>query len=439
MKSAPFPAACLALGALALAALAPAAGAQPLERAQPEEVGMSSARLERITQVFSKDIEAGKLPGVVIMVAREGKLVYSQSLGYRDKAAGAKMTEDAIFRAYSMTKPFVEVAAAMLMEEGKLQLTDPVSRFFPEFRSQSVSVPSHNALGQPSYTLVPAEREATVQDLMRHTAGLAYGEITANTLVKQAYLKSGLVNPAMDYDVTGLTPEEFVKRLAAAPLAYQPGTVWEYSLAIDLLGRVVEKASGQRLGDFLAERLFRPLGMVDSGFSVPQDKLSRLAEPLATDPATGAPIHLIDVSHVPAEDSGGAGSVSTAADYLRFAQMLLNGGRLGDADILSPTTVGLMTADHLGTAIHPIVAPSQLLMGVPGYTFGLGFMVREQPGIAGVPGSPGEFMWAGYAGTFFWVEPAEHLVAVMMDQAPGPSRASFRRQLKQLVDQAIVE
>jgi CubicO group peptidase (beta-lactamase class C family) len=248
-----------------------------------------------------------------------------------------------------------------------------------------------------------------------------------------------LWKPDFDYNVTDLTPEEFVQRLAQAPLAYQPGTVWEYSLAIDLLGRVVEKASGQRLGDFLAERLFKPLGMTDSGFWVPSEKLSRVAQPLATDPATAKPIHLIDVSQPPKEDSGGAGSVSTAGDYLRFCQMLLNGGRLDNAQVLSPTTVALMTSDQLGPGIRRAVSPGELLMGVQGYTFGLGFMVRQQAGLSAVPGSQGEFMWAGYAGTFFWVEPKEQLVAVMMDQAPGPSRAYYRRQIKQLVDQAIVE
>jgi CubicO group peptidase (beta-lactamase class C family) len=274
---------------------------------------------------------------------------------------------------------------------------------------------------------------------MRHTAGLAYGEITANKPVKDAYAKNGLWKPDIDYNVTDLMPDEFVQRLAQAPLAYQPGTVWEYSLATDLLGRVVEKASGKRLGDFLDERLFKPLGMTDTAFWVPNDKLPRLAQPLANDPATGQPIHLIDVARQPKEDSGGAGSVSTASDYLRFAQMLLNGGRLDNTIILSPTTVALMTSDQLGPHIRPVVSPGELLMGVPGYTFGLGFMVRQGPGIAGVPGSAGEFMWAGYAGTFFWVEPREQLVAVMMDQAPGPSRAYYRREIKQLVEQAIIE
>jgi CubicO group peptidase (beta-lactamase class C family) len=422
---------------IALAASSPA-WTQPLPVARPEEVGMSSHRLERIGQVFRKDIEDGKLPGVVIMIARRGRLIYSECYGFQDKAAGTPMAKDAIFRAYSMTKPFVEVATAMLMEEGRVQLTDPVSKYLPEFKNMQVSVPSRDPLGQPTYKLVPADRQPTIQDLMRHTAGFAYGQITANTPVKDAYAKSGLWKPD-DYNLGDLTPDEFVQRLAQAPLAYQPGTVWEYSLAIDVLGRVVEKVSGQRLGDFLSERLFKPLGMTDTAFWVPKERLSRLAQPLTNDPATGQPIHLIDVSQEPKEDSGGAGSVSSASDYLRFAQMLLNGGKLDDAVLLSPTTVTLMTSDQLGPEIRRAFLPSELLMGVPGYTFGLGFMVRQEAGVAGVPGAQGEYMWAGAAGTFFWVEPKEQLVAVMMDQAPGPSRVIYRREIKQLVDQAILE
>jgi CubicO group peptidase (beta-lactamase class C family) len=223
------------------------------------------------------------------------------------------------------------------------------------------------------------------------------------------------------------------------PLAYQPGTVWEYSLATDLLGRVIEKVSGQRLGAFLAEQLFRPLHMADAGFALPPEKLGRLAQPLPIDPASGKPNRLIDPSSEPAEDSGGAGGLATAGDYLRFAEMLREGGGLDGAQVLSPTSVALMTADALGPRIRAVVTPGELLMGVPGYTFGLGVAVRQQPGIAGVPGSEGEFMWAGYAGTFFWVDPKLQLVAVMMTQAPGPSRAWYRREIKQLVAQAIVE
>ncbi len=429
------------LAALALFASPPARWAQAaaLDPAAPEEEGMSSARLARIGAVFNAEIAAGRIPGAVIMIARGGHLVYREAFGYADKAAERKMTPDTIFRLYSMTKPLVSVAAMTLVEEGKLQLTDPVAKYLPEFSVLQVSVPATNGLGQRAYTLVAATRGPTIQDLLRHTAGLAYGEITTNPLVRDAYIKSHLSKPDFDYNVTDLAPDDFVHALAAAPLAYQPGTVWEYSLAVDLLGRVVEKISGQRLADFVAERLFRPLGMVDSGFSVPAEKQDRIAEPLPTDPATGAPNRLIDVRSPPAEDSAGAGGVGTAMDYLRFAEMLEEGGRLDDHIILSPTTVALMTADQLGPTIRPSISPGEMLLGVPGYSFGLGFMVRMTPGLAGVPGSVGEFMWAGYAGTFFWVDPAEQLAVVMMIQAPGPSRAWYRREIKDLVYQAIVE
>jgi CubicO group peptidase (beta-lactamase class C family) len=210
-------------------------------------------------------------------------------------------------------------------------------------------------------------------------------------------------------------------------------------MASDLLGRVVEAASGKRLGQFLQERLFSPLGMVDAGFHVPPEKIRRLAAGFENDPDTGKPVRLIDVSQIPQNDSGGAGGVSSTMDYLRFAQMLLEGGSLDGKRVLSRTTVALMASDHLGRRIAQALSPGELVLGTPGYTFGLGFMVREGAGVAGVPGSQGEFMWAGYAGTLFWVDPKEQLVAVFMSQSPGPTRQYYRRLLKQLVYQAIID
>jgi CubicO group peptidase (beta-lactamase class C family) len=411
-----------------------------LEQAPPEQVGVSREKLGRIHDVLSEHIADGKLAGTVVMVARKGKLIYADAAGFQDKDEGKPMAPDAIFRIYSMTKPLVSVAAMMLVEDGKIELTDPVSKFFPAFKGQQVSVArTDGEFARTTYTTVPAEREIIVQDLLRHTAGLAYGEITLNAPVRDAYAKAGLYLPGVrDYDARDLTPAEEVERLAKAPLAHQPGTVWEYSMAVDLLGRVVEAASGKRLADFLAQRLFEPLKMQDSGFSVPAGKMARLAQPLAVDFASGQPIKLIDVSKEPKNDSGGAGGVSTAADYLRFAQMLLNGGQLDGTRVLSRTTIALMTSDHLGTRIAAPVTPSELLLGTPGYTFGLGFAVRQGAGVAAVPGSPGDFMWAGYAGTYFWVDPKEELVAVFMSQAPSPARAYCRKLIKQLVYAAIV-
>jgi CubicO group peptidase (beta-lactamase class C family) len=411
-----------------------------LEPAAPEQVGVSKEKLGRIHDVLQENIGEGKLAGTVVLVARKGKLIYADAAGFQDKDEGKPMALDSIFRIYSMTKPLVSVAAMMLVEDGKIELTDPVSKFFPAFKGQQVSAARPDGeFARMTYTTVPADREITVQDLLRHTAGLAYGEITLNAPVKDAYTKAGLYQPGVrDYDVRDLSPAEEVERLAKAPLAHQPGTVWDYSLAVDLLGRVVEAASGKRLADFLAQRLFEPLKMQDTGFWVPGAKMGRVAQPLAVDFASGQPIKLLDVSKEPKNDSGGAGGVSTATDYLRFAQMLLNGGQLDGVRVLSRPTVALMTSDHLGTRIAAPVTPGELLLGTPGYTFGLGFAVRQGAGVAAVPGSPGEFMWAGYAGTYFWVDPKEELVAVYMSQAPSTVRAYYRRLVKQLVYAAIM-
>jgi len=415
-----------------------AAWAQGLPAVAPESVGMSAPRLARIGDAFRREIDQGKLPGAVFLVARRGKLVYSDAIGFQDKEAGKPMAKDSIFRIYSMTKPLVSVAAMMLVEEGRMQLTDPVSKFLPAMKSMNVSVAKADAeFAKVSYAQVPADREMTVQDLLRHTAGLAYGEITQNAPVKEALGKAGIYKSTIDYDARDLAPAEEIERLAKVPLAHQPGTVWEYSHASDVLGRVVEAASGERLADFLDKRLFKPLKMSDSGFWVPQEKIGRLAKALPTDINSGKPNNLIDVSAAPANDSAGAGGVSTAADYLRFSQMMLNGGHLDGNRVLSRNTVALMTSDHLGTRISAPVTPGELLLGVPGYTFGLGFAVRQGPGVAGVPGSAGEFMWAGYAGTYFWVDPKEEIAAVMMTQAPSPIRAYYRKLFKQLVYGAL--
>ncbi len=412
-------------------------GAQPLPLAKPEEVGMSSQKLAKISQSLKKEVEDGSFRGAVVMVARKGKLVYQDSIGMQ--APSTKMTRDSSFRIYSMTKPIVSVAAMMLVEDGTIQLTDPVSKYLPGFDKLQVSVPAKNDAGVTTYTLVPQERQMTVQDLLRHTSGLAYGEITQNAPVKDGYEKIGVYYKDHDFDSRNLAPADQIAKMATVPLAFQPGTTWHYSLASDMLGRVVERASGKRLADFLDERLFKPLKMVDSGFWVPAAKMPRVAEPLEKDRFAGRPFPLIDVSSQPKNDSGGAGGVSTAADYLRFSQMLMNGGTLNGVRVLSRTTVKLMTSDHLGTAMALAPSPGELLIGSKGYGFGLGFAVRTADGIAGVPGSAGEFMWAGYGGTYFWVDPKEQVTAVLMTQAASPQRAYFRKLLKQLVYQAITD
>jgi CubicO group peptidase (beta-lactamase class C family) len=339
-----------------------------------------------------------------------------------------------------MTKPLVSVAAMMLVEDGVIQLTDPISKFLPAFKDMQVSVAAPGPDGKATYTNVPAAKPITVQDLLRHSAGLAYAEITKNEPVKAAYVEAKFSQPGVhEYDSRGMTPAEQVERIAKAPLIHQPGTMWEYSMAVDILGRVVEAASGKRLAVFLDERMFTPLKMVDTGFWLPASKMLRLAQPFPVDPASGQKVSVIDVSAEPGNDSGGAGGLSTANDYLRFGQMLLNGGELEGARVMSRSTIKLMTSDHLGTRVAAPLQPGELLLGTPGYTFGLGFAVRQNDGIAGVPGSAGEFMWAGYAGTYFWVDPKEEIVGVYMTQAPSPIRAYYRRMFKSLVYQALVD
>lgn len=430
-----------ALFALPIAAVMAAAPlpsvAQPLRTAEPEEVGFSAERLNRIRPAFEAEVAAGRLPGAVVMVARRGRLAYAEALGFRDKAADAPMSMDAVFRIYSMTKPMTSVAAMMLVEEGRLHLTDPVGRYLPGFDRLQVAQPVVNpTLSRVSHTMVPQAKQMTVQDLLRHTSGLTYPETTANQTLRQTLIERGFHTAGgPEYDARALSPDEFVGRLAQAPLMHQPGTTYEYSLSTDVLGRVVEKVSGQRLEAFLEERLFRPLRMADTGFALKEGQAGRLAAHLGTDWARGnAPVAMLDVSRPPGNASGGAGAVSTAADYLRFAQMLANGGQLDGVRILAPATVRLMTADHLAGLNVP-EPPGAL--GTPGYGFGLGFAVRLADGVAGVPGNAGQYMWAGYGGTYFWVDPKAELAAVYMTAAPSVGRAAYRRLFMQLAYGAV--
>lgn len=416
---------------VALLVITAAAGAEPLPSARPDQVGMSAERLDRIGQLLKGDIDRGQIPGAVALVARKGKVAYFESFGFRDKGSGAPMTRDAIFRTYSMTKPITSVAALMQVEEGKVVLTDPVSKFLPPLTKLQVSVQQYDAAtGKAIYSTVPAEREITIQDLLRHTSGFTYGETSSNERVKEAYTKGGV-------DWKDLTAAEQVERLAKVPLAYQPGSVWHYGLSTDVLGRVVEVVSKGTLGQFFQERVFVPLKMTDSGFSVPREKAGRIAEPFEKDPTTGNPIKLIDVTVVPKNDSGGGGGVSTTMDYARFCQMLLNGGSLDGTRILSRSTVKLMTSDHLGRMAE---ASSPIgLLGTPGYSFGLGFAVRQQDGVAAVHGSAGDYTWGGFAGTYFWIDPKEELFGILMTQQPGPSRVQYRKLFRQLVYQALID
>ena len=399
----------------------------------PVTVDVSEDRLTRIRTVLQKEIDADRMPGAVVMIARRGQLIYSEAIGFQDKVVGKPMTKDAIFRIYSMTKPLASAAAMMLVEEGRMQLTDPVAKFLPQFAKMDVLVTENGKTARE-----PAKRQMTIQDLFRHTAGFAYGEFSNVPEIKAAYAEAKLYQPGITAESRMITPDQFVTGIAKAPLVHEPGTTWEYGMAVDVLGRVVEAILGQRLSEFLDERLFRPLNMVDTGFKVPEAQWSRIAEPLPKNPLTGGPSDvMLDVKIDPLNDSGGGGAVSTAADYLRFCQMMLNGGTLDGRRYLSPNTVKLMTSDHLGNRPGLPLTPGALLMGVDGYTFGLGFMVRQGPGLAGVPGSEGEYMWAGAGGTFFWIDPKEQLAVVYMAQTPGAIRPYYRRMIKALVAQAL--
>ena len=392
---------------------------QSLPTAEPGEVGLGTDRLARLSAILRERIEAGQIPGAVVAIVRNDRLAYLEAFGKRDPAAPDAMRKDSLFRIYSMTKPIVSVAAMMLWEEGRLLLNDPVSKFIPGFANQKVMVERAGRV-----ELVPADNAATVQDLLRHTSGLTY-EFRGTGPAQRAYMEAKVYR-------RNQTNNDQANTLGSLPLAYQPGTHWEYSRSTDVLGRVVEVASGQPLGQFLDSRILQPLGMTDTAFHAPTDKHSRLAGGFAKDPETGLDVSLLDVREPAKFESGGGGLVSTAMDYARFLQMMLNNGQLNDTRLLSRKTVELMTADHLGQ----IKGSADLLP--PGYGFGLGFAVRLQPGISVMPGSTGQYFWGGAAGTSFWVDPAERLFAVLMIQAPGP-REYYRVMFRDLVYSAIVD
>jgi CubicO group peptidase (beta-lactamase class C family) len=308
----------------------------------------------------------------------------------------------------------------MLQEEGRLQVYDPVSRTLPELAHMKVGLERTDSAGRRTYEVVPAQREMTLQDLMRHTSGFTYG--TRGTSPVNAMYLDARIGTREDSNA------DLVTKLSKIPLKYHPGTRWEYGVSTDVLGRVVEVVSGKRLGDFFEERIFRPLGMTDTAFYVPADKLPRAAQPWQR-PGGPPPTPRFDVALQAKYESGGGGLVGTASDYLRFATMLLNHGKLGNVSLLGRKTVEYMTADHLGAI--PIDAP--------GLGFGLGFQVRREAGVAGLAGTVGEYGWAGNAGTLFWIDPKEQLIAIYMIQVSDPDRIALRNQFRTMVIQSIVD
>jgi CubicO group peptidase (beta-lactamase class C family) len=412
---------------LLIAALcSPSVLAGTLPKSSPADVGLSAERLDRITQAMRRDAGNGSIPGAVSLVARNGKIAYIEAAGMADTEKKVPMRTDAIFRIYSMSKPITSVAAMMLFEEGQFFLDDPVSKYIPELGGLKVVVeqqekptagvfnlPEEDPAKKPAtptnledLTTEPAHRDMTIHDLFRHTSGLTYG-FFGNSEVDQIYQQMGV--STTDKDLA-----EMVAKLSKIPLKHQPGEVWEYSLSVDVLGRLIEVISGRPFDSFLKERIFDPLGMVDTGFSVPEEKMDRFAQMYTPDAKTGkivpAPAFYSRnfVGH-PTFFSGGGGLVSTASDYFRFCQMMLNGGELDGVRVLSRTTVELMASDH--TYEVPMSTGRNT-----GYAFGLGFAVAQEPGRIGVPVSAGEYNWGGAAGTKFWIDPKEKFIGIYMVQ-----------------------
>jgi CubicO group peptidase (beta-lactamase class C family) len=419
----------LTLGAVA------ARAEDPLPRAAPESVGMSSERLARLDAALQREVEKGRMPGAVVAVARRGKLVHFKAYGHADKARDTAMPLDGIFAIASMTKPFVGTAIMMLQEEGRLSLSDPVEKYLPELANRRVGVLGEGDPGQTAsvgqLSTVPAQRSITLIDLARHTSGITYGG-RGTTPVHKMYPASS------NWAGENLTGAQFLEQLSKAALLYQPGTVWDYSLSIDVLGLVVERVSGKPLGAFLQERLFRPLGMAGTGFVVPQENAPRIARALPNDPDTGKPQSVPDRAAPLKFECGGGCAASTAGDYLRFAQMLLDGGALNGTRLLGRKSVEAMTADQMTPGIDNRIAVTD--PNGAGYGFGITVAVRPGVGVgSGLIGSPGDFYWNGAYGTLWWADPKEGLAVVFMTQTPGDQRREYRRLVNSLVYQAIVD
>ncbi len=383
-----------------------------------EHMGFDPHRLERLTGAMQRQIDEGKAPGAAMLIARGGKIVYRQALGEL-RPGGPPMRDDAIFRIYSMTKPIVSVAAMMLVEEGRLTVLDPVSNYIPAFADAKVGAPNGDTLD-----LQPLARPITVQDLLRHTSGLAYG-FTGVGPVHKLTKAAGVLNPKRSL-------ADNVEAIAALPLMHQPGTAWEYGLSTDVLGRVVEVVEGARLSDVLRARIFGPLGMADTAFFTPEAKLARRADPFSFDFMTAAGVNSENQTTPPKFESGGGGLVSTLPDYARFAAMLAGGGAFGGARLLSPRTLAYMASDHLDARVN---RDHYLLW--PGHGFGLGFAVRIREGLAPSAGSVGEYFWGGMMGTTFWISPRDNLFAILMVQSPE-HREYFRTLFRNLVAAAIL-
>ncbi len=399
----------------------------------PGEVGLCAQRLARIDGWMQGLVGAGKFAGLLALVARRGKIAYLHGEGMADLARGTPIGVETIFRIYSMTKPLTSVAIMMLYEEGRFQLDDPITRFLPCF--QNMRVFTSGARGK--YDSVAAARDITFRDLLTHTAGLTYGFMESGP-VDAMYRDRGV-----DFQTAEASLAEVVERAAALPLLAQPGSAWNYSIATDVLGHLVAVISGMPFERFLHERVIGPLGMIDTGFHLPAEKLSRFAANYAATAEGG--LHLIDDPQQSrygaprAICSGGGGLVSTIGDYLRFCQMMLNQGELDGVRLLGRKTVALMTANHLGGDMASMGQPRFSESSYAGIGFGLGFSVMLDPAQAQILGTPGEYAWGGAASTAFWIDPAEAMVVILMTQLMPSSSYPIRRELRVLTYQAVVD
>lgn len=399
--------------------------AQPLPTAAPESVGFSSQRLKNIDTFFASEIERKRVPGAVVAIARNGKLVYFKAFGQADAAKGIAMSTDTIFQLASMTKIQAAVGALALTEQGKLPLQSKLSDYFPAFNTMSVGVPTPDG----KFTTEPQKRPILIHDLFRHTSGLTYGGRTDGGSPIAAQWPSGGAAQNMG------SSSDFTNAITKLPLVYQPSTVFEYGLSFEVLGAVVEKISGASLGAHLSDTVWKPLKMIDTTFRPTDAQMARVARPFPNNPLDGKPQAIAALQRMPTFDCAGACAFGSMGDYIRFGQMLLNGGSLDGAQVLSPATIRLMTSDHLGSNIQNRVANVEPHRA--GYGFGLGVAVRTQPGLAAVPGSPGEFSWNGANGTAFFADPKEQLVVAFGTAAPGELRKYYREQVQNLVYGAL--
>ncbi|WP_157956189.1 serine hydrolase domain-containing protein [Acuticoccus yangtzensis] len=418
----------LIVGALAFGG--PPAAADPLPVVSPEAAGLSAERLAMAGAKLEADIAAGTIPGAVLTVLRGGKVAYQKAFGIADGRAGTPMAEDSIFRIYSMTKPVTSLVVMQLVEEGRILLTDPVSKYIPSFADPVIGVEGVDEAGDPVLAdEIPAAREPTIHDLLRHTAGLVYGA-TGRGAVRDIYFDTEITRAIMPN-------REMAKTIGEAPLAFEPGTGWEYGRATDVLGAIIEEVEGRPLSEVFEARVFGPLGMVDTAFWV-EDEADRARVAQPADSPLGGREFMLKADRKPSFESGGNGLFSTAPDYARFTAMLMNGGTLDGVRIIGERTLAFMTSDHLGAIPHgaPEGVKSLGYLPGPGYGFGLGFAVRLAEGEAPFPGSPGDYFWGGGGGTYFWVDPAQDLAAIFMLQGARQGQ-HYRPLLRSMIYAAI--